>query len=228
MQFRGSSEAQDSLGEHTLYGKIQVYTIEPLPDNVSLSSVTKSIEKSVPEIFFHNVDSVYIGHFKEFEENDTNAFYSDGGLFISNNQTDEADLIDDIIHETAHAVEEEYRGFIYDDQLEKEFIGKRKRLFDRLTSGRSTPSYKFDFDLTKEDFLRLEYDEDFDKLLYQDLGYSFLNNLTYDLFVSPYGATSLQEYWANGFENYFIGDPMDVKKISPVLYNKISTLAEEL
>ena len=228
MQFRSSREAQDTLGEHTLFGKIQVYTLEPLPDNVSLSTVLTAIEKKVPEVFFHNVDSIYIGHFKEFEENDTNAFYSDGGLFISNNQTDNADLIDDIIHETAHAVEEEYKGFIYDDQLEVEFVGKRKRLFDRLTSGRSGTYYKLDLDLKKEDFFRLEYDEDFDKLLYQDLGYSFLYNLTYDLFVSPYGATSLQEYWANGFENYFIGDPEDLRKISPVLYNKISTLATEL
>ena len=220
MQFEDSESSRDSLGEHTLFGKIQVYTMEPLPDNIKLSAALKAIEKKVPAIFFHNVDSVYIGHFKEFEENGTNAFYSDGALFISNNQTDDADLIDDIIHETAHAVEEEYRGFIYDHQLEKEFIAKRKRMYSRLAPKRP--------DLKKEDFFRLEYDQDFDNMLYQDLGYDLLNNLTYDLFVSPYGATSLQEYWANGFENYFIGDPMDVKKISPVLYNKISTLAEEL
>jgi Mlc titration factor MtfA (ptsG expression regulator) len=44
------------------------------------------------------------------------------------------------------------------------------------------------------------------------------------LFVSPYGATSIQEYFANGFEKYFLDSPQKVRDISPVLYSKIEEI----
>ena len=223
-----SIDKSKKLRDHYKMHEVDIFIKDALPEHVDVDFVFSTIPKKVPSHLLSGVDIIYVGQFDVFKEKEVNAVYQDGAIYVTNNQSNEMDMIDDIIHETAHAVEEEYKGFIYDDQLEVEFVGKRKRLFDRLTSGRSGTYYKLDLDLKKEDFFRLEYDEDFDKLLYQDLGYSFLYNLTYDLFVSPYGATSLQEYWANGFENYFIGDPEDVRKISPVLYNKISTLATEL
>jgi Mlc titration factor MtfA (ptsG expression regulator) len=47
------------------------------------------------------------------------------------------------------------------------------------------------------------------------------------LFVSPYGATSLQEYFANGFEKYFLENPRAVRDISPVLYRKIEEIIND-
>ena len=226
MNFTPSSEAKNKLGEHTLFSRIIAYTIEPLPDNVSLSIVLEKVEELVPKVFFDNVDSIYIGHFREFEENGTNAFYSDGALFISNNQTDNDDLLDDILHETAHAVEREYEAFIYDTDLEKEFLTRRKVLYNRIKT--LSDSKGLDLDFNKQEFMSLEYSRDFDEFLYQTLGYAFLHNISYDLFVSPYGATSLQEYWANGFENYFADNPETVRKISPILYGKIQSIAEEV
>jgi hypothetical protein len=45
------------------------------------------------------------------------------------------------------------------------------------------------------------------------------------LFVSPYGATSLREYFANCFEEYFARRQYDhVKKISPAVFEKIELL----
>jgi len=44
------------------------------------------------------------------------------------------------------------------------------------------------------------------------------------LFFSPYAITALKEYWANGFENYVVGDYNDrrkLKEISPELFKKI-------
>ena len=78
-----------------------------MSDN-DIEKVISKVESIIPNFLRSEVEMVIVGHFKEFEENDTNAFYSDGGLFISNNQTDNADLIDDIIHEIAHSVEEMY------------------------------------------------------------------------------------------------------------------------
>ena len=44
---------------------------------------------------------------------------------------------------------------------------------------------------------------EFDEFLYKTVGYDLLRDLTVELFVSPYAATSLREYFANGFEHYF-------------------------
>jgi len=47
------------------------------------------------------------------------------------------------------------------------------------------------------------------------------------LFVSPYGATSIQEYFANGFEKYYLDNPGRVRIISPVLYEKITEIIND-
>ena len=60
--------------------------------------------------------------------------------------------------------------------------------------------------------------------LYADVGYPLLTSLTMGLFISPYAATSLREYFARGFEEYYIGDRKYLTNISPVLYNKIEYL----
>ena len=214
--FKSSEESKKQLGEHTLFGSIQVYTINPLPDNVNLGAVLQSVEEKIPKIFFHNVDSVYIGQFEEFEEKQVNAFYSDGGLFITNNQDDDKDMLDDIVHETAHAVEETAFEQIYDRLLEREFLSKRERLFYRL---------KDDYKVKITSFLDLDYSDEFDEFLYAEVGYPKLASLSSDLFNSPYAATSLQEYWANGFEEYFIGDHQRIKALSPILFDRITTLS---
>ena len=44
------------------------------------------------------------------------------------------------------------------------------------------------------------------------------------LFSTPYAVTSLREYFATGFEEFYIGDRNYIKKISPNLYNKLTYL----
>ena len=73
-----------------------------------------------------------------------------------------------------------------------------------------------------------EYNETFDKHMYSDIGYDKLRLITPELFYSPYAITSLREYWANGFENYLLGDRAALKDISPVLYRKIYNLFEKI
>jgi len=211
-----SEQAKKELGEHSLFGRVNIYTLQPLPDHIDLEYVIETIRKRVPSVFFHDVDSIFIGRFKEFEEKDVNAFYSDGALFITNEQTTDEDLLDDIVHETAHAVERMFPEYIYDHDLESEFVGKRKRLFQRLKSD--------GWDVDLDDFVQVGYSKDFDELLYMEIGYPILSAHTVDLFNSPYGATSIQEYWANGFEGFFLKNPQRIKEISPQIYNKITTL----
>jgi len=47
------------------------------------------------------------------------------------------------------------------------------------------------------------------------------------VFVSPYGITSLREYFANVFEEFFLDGEIYAKKISPEAYNKIQNLIKE-
>jgi len=76
-------------------------------------------------------------------------------------------------------------------------------------------------------FLNPEYNAQFDKYLYEVLGYPLLTSLSMGLFVSPYAVTSLREYFSTGFEEYFLKDRNYLKNISPAIYNKIEGLLED-
>ena len=68
------------------------------------------------------------------------------------------------------------------------------------------------------------YSEKVDDFLYKDVGYQALWQMVPGIFPSPYAATSLREYFARGFEEYFMGDPQALKDICPVLYSKMYNL----
>jgi hypothetical protein len=117
-------------------------------------------------------------------------------------------------------VEENNQHLVYgDNQIEQEFIEKRRRLYFLLREN----GFKEEVDFY--DFENVEYEEQFDIFLYQEVSYALLSNLTTDVFCSPYGATSLREYFANGFEHYFYSsNPRLVKGVSRSVYNKITEL----
>jgi len=47
------------------------------------------------------------------------------------------------------------------------------------------------------------------------------------IFIRPYAAVSIREYFATGMEAYFLGKKEKLKDISPVLYNKIDTIVKD-
>ena len=98
-------------------------------------------------------------------------------------------------------------------KLGVKFLWKRKRLYKILKQENFWPQYDW--------FLNTEYDANFDNYLYREIGYQTLNMLIVGLFYSPYAATSLREYFANGFENFYLGDRNYLKQISPKLFDKI-------
>ena len=110
---------------------------------------------------------------------------------------------------------------MYDDnEIAAEFVGKRKQLRTILkTNGHELKDPML--------FIRTEYNPEFDNFLYDDVGYDKLNILSVGLFVSPYGATSLREYFANGFEHFYLHDPTYLEKVSPKLYKKIYALTSK-
>ena len=76
-----------------------------------------------------------------------------------------------------------------------------------------------------KDFLESNYSKEFDMFLYQEVGYELMTTLTMGLFVSPYSVTSLREYFATGFEKYYLKDRRYLKNISPILFEKIEYIS---
>ena len=214
---RSSLKTLKDRSHYEFFNNIQVYIKDSLPEYFDILHVLKKIENLIPSYFVYNVDSIIVGQFDELLDREVNAMYKEGTLYITNDQADENDMIDDIVHEIAHAVEEMAKQEIYDDgQIKNEFLGKRKRLYSIIKNE--------NFDVEIEDFLNIEYSVDFDDFLYKEVGYPLLTSLSMGLFVSPYAATSLREYFAIGFEEYHLKDRVYLKKISPKLYFKIEEL----
>lgn len=214
-----SATVQGEFKEYALFDK-PVYVLNKLPDNVDLSHVLKTIESKIFRFLTDNLENLYVGQFNDFEPDGRhfNALYKDGTIYLSNTQDDNDDMIDDIVHEIAHSLEKSNHEEIYGDQgIEKEFLAKRKYLYHVAPPKKRANLVHF---------LNPEYDESFDMYLYRDLGYDLLRTVSSELFYSPYAITSLKEYWANGFEHYFLGDRKKLADISPILYNKIVNLIE--
>jgi hypothetical protein len=201
---------------------IHVYIKDPLVnENIDIEKVINRVEEIIPIHLLEEVEMVIIGWFDEFEKRSVNAFYKDGALYVSNIQDNEEDIFDDIVHEIAHSLEQLYGYDIYGDkQLEKEFLRKRKYLHDIL--------WKHGYKAPLSYFMDPEYNEEFDAFLLKKVGYGKLSSLIAGIFLSAYAPTSLKEYYATGFTEFYL-DPNHnfLKKTSPALYKKIFMLQRE-
>ena len=205
------------MKEYYLY-HIPVFVINPPEsEEVNIADVVADLKYALPQSALVDVDAIYIGEFPELQ--DRTAAFHDGAIYITNKETMTSDILENVYHEVAHSLENHYGSFIFDDALEQEFLGKRKRLHSILAAeGYDTPLSAW---------ITPEYSKKLDMFLSDVVGYPILLSLTMGLFVSPYGATSLQEYFANGFEKYFLGEDQAVRKISPVLYSKIESIMND-
>lgn len=211
------TENANQTNNHLKINDIDIFILKPLGDSIDVEKCFNMIFRSIPDYLTTGIDVIYIGDFDIFKEREVNAVFKDGGIYISNEQDNEMDMIDDVIHEVAHGVEKQYQIDIYDDGfLAKEFLGKRRRLFSLLRA----EGYGVD-PLFK---IKTEFSREIDDYLYRDVGYPTLWTLATGLFLSPYSMTSLSEYFAIGFEHYYISDRKSLKEICPVLYSKIENL----
>jgi hypothetical protein len=213
-----SIEKGKNLRDSWSLNGIQILIKGELPKGFDMKFVVKYINSRIPQHLMKGVDIIYVGEFEEMVERDINAYFEDGAIYVTNKQDNEMDMIDDIIHEMAHAVEREYMDQIYSGSIEKEFLGKRDRLYYILKGE--------DYQISPVFRVKSEYDREIDDFLYHEVGYENLNMLVNGLFVSAYASTSLSEYFARGFEEYFMGDVNYLRKISPVLYNILESLKD--
>jgi hypothetical protein len=207
--------------EYFIHSDTLLLINDKLPEEINIDLLKKKIEKSIPKKFFKDLDWIYVGEFPELKVREVESVYLRGAIYITNENQTEESLYRNIIHELAHSVETNFKESIYgDDYVAAEFIAKRKKLRDILKA----QNFIFDDPLV---YLRQEYNPQFDEFLYKTVGYDLLNQLCVGLFASPYGATSLREYFANGFEHYFLDDREYLRKTSPKLYLKILNLTKK-
>ena len=198
-------------------GKIKVSEIDPLPETINFPAILQTLEKNLPPHYFHNLEGVKVQHTQEFDDRGVNAVYRDKTLHITNRQRSAKDLMDDLVHEFAHHMETVFPEHIYSDEsLIREFLKKRQELkFELQCEGYWVDDYDFD---------NLKFDESFDTFLYKRVGKNMLHLITSGNFIRPYAAVSLREYFATGFEAYYMGKQNTLEKISPMLYDKITEL----
>ena len=194
-----------------------IFVMKETKEPVNIVDFCREVEACLPFALLQNVEVVYVGQFKELE--DRNAMFANGGIYMTSDEPTTFDMVENFIHEVAHSLESKYGTFIYDNALVEEFKGKRA-LLRHLLDGEG-------YHINPLLYSFAEYNEKFDNFLANKVGYPVLLPLTVGLFVSPYGATSIQEYFANGFEKYFLDNPRTVRDISPVLYRKIEEIIND-
>lgn len=192
-----------------------------LPRGVSFQDVFDEVKEKIPKKLFSDIDSIIIGDFDFLNEKDLNSLYHDGKLYISNKKRSEDSILHDIIHEIAHSIEHKYKDELYEDKvLQIEFINKRRKLFNQMSPFYSE-CHDFDFD-------SIQYSDKFDEFLYKTVTYPKLARLSNGIFLSPYAATSLREYFADGFECYILHPHLrrHLYMLCPTLYEKIRKIVD--
>lgn len=209
---------KQKVRKHFVIKNIEVFIKDPPRENINTQSAIEKALSLVPSHLLKRIKSINVGIFKELEDREVQAVYKDASIFITSKQNSEADMVDDLVHEVAHSVEELFNERIYSDgQIRSEFVQKRKKLWSLLKDK--------GFSLDLDTCLGVKYNKSFDEFLYKQVGYPILSIITSNLFYSPYGATSLREYFANGFEAFFMKEDVSrLKRVSPRLYEKITTL----
>ena len=197
---------------------IEVTIARALTNNVSARETVERLTTLIPKRLLGGIKFIKIGNFDLLNKRKIQAVYKDNTIFVTNAQTSSDDLLDDLVHEVAHSIEETQGYEIYSDKkIENEFIQKRKKLWTILK--------KKGFEIELEKFLRPEYNESIDLFFYNKVGYPLMSSLSSSIFHSPYAATSIREYFADGFEAYYLKDKVaNLKRISPQLFNKLVNL----
>jgi hypothetical protein len=204
--------------EFLLYNRIPVLIQDtPLFD---AQTVLRVVQSKVPQPLTKELDYIMISNSDYLKNREVDSVYQDGIIYMSSQIEDNETALLSTVHEIAHSLEEAYPQIYEDETIETEFLGKRKKLYEILSA--------HGFDLSGLDFFNAEYSEKFDDFLYLDVGYPLLRNLMSGLFLSPYAATSVREYFADAFEEYFVREQKNVKLVSPAIYFKLEELLKKL
>ena len=159
-----------------IFKGIQVSIKDPLPQGINVMDILKRAEYVIPDSYFGYVDAIYFGDFDILSQKDFSAVYDQGAVFMSSKQVSVADATSHLVHEFAHAVEQNNSSLLYTDgNIEREFVAKREKVHSLLASE--------GFEIPLSLFYNVEYDDRLDDILYNDVGYPMLAMLTTNIFL---------------------------------------------
>lgn len=201
----------------SIYG-ISIFVDLENVNNLDYKSVVSKMTSVVPSHLYRGLDKIIIGPSEKLTKRKLQGMYNNRNIYLTGKQPSESEILDDLIHEVSHHVEKIYDKHIYsDNKIKKEFLNKRMKL-KRALEMSGIPTMQHNFENEK-------YSIEFDEYLYLTVGYKNLGVMSSTIFYSPYAATSLKEYFANGFEAFYMKEELTrLKKISPQLYKKIILL----
>ena len=193
---------------------------DPLPKNVSIDQAVDDLTSRLPKHIIDLVDVLYVGDFDFLTEKGVNATFLENAIYATNNQENQKDFFDDILHEYAHAVEKTHGFDLYSDgAIENEFLSKRNKLQVLLTyEGYPADQYNFS---------NPNFDSSLDKFLHSEIGYEKVSNIDQGMFIGPYSITSLSEYFATSFEEYYLNRKQLVRQLTPAIYTKLELLDKQ-
>lgn len=207
---------QASMAKKMIDG-MYVMVKDPLPKNIDINEVIDILTSKLPSHILELVDVIYVGEFEFLTKKKVNATFLENAIYVTNQQTNLKDLFDDVLHEYAHAIEQTYGVELYSDgSIENEFLNKRNKLQVLLNyEGYSSSQYNFS---------NPNFDHSLDKFLHSEIGYEKLSNMDKGLFIGPYSITSLSEYFATSFEEYYLNRRQLVRQVTPAVYTKLDLL----
>ena len=157
-----SEKSVKQIGEYYLTGDTKMFVTEPLPDNIDINDISVFLKTRIPNKFVSLIDVIYVGQFDHLNDRNINAVFMDGALYLTNEQDNLKDMIDDIVHEVAHAVEIRYQAFLYaDEKIKNEFLRKREALrrIIKYEGYETDPAY----------YNNVDYNVEFDSFLYKEI-----------------------------------------------------------
>jgi len=219
-----SNNKAQNRNEYMLFN-VPVYVINKFPSNININNILDKVKDIISINYLNGLDAIYVGDFKDLNRRDIQSMLKDGAIWISSNNIKnvitEPLVVENIIHEIAHLLEDRFQPQIYGDgKLEREYESKKNRLLQILKADGYDVSLNLFF---SDDMLK-----EFDSFLYREVGYDKLSLLTAGLFLSPYSITTIREYFASGMIDYLLDDGVHLSEISPILYRKIFQTVEKL
>ena len=190
-----SEEAKNKLITFDFDGtEVHLYNCTMLPGVVR--AILMQLRTVLKNRFISKLDSIYIGDLNFLRERGFTGLYENNTLYVLESD-DIEEMKRSIIHEISHALEKEVGQYITENEIvQNEFLAKRIQLYDKLEEN--------GFKVERDHFLMISYDKDFDNLLINNIGLERLADYSKGIFMSPYSATSINEYVADGYENWFL------------------------
>ena len=214
-----------------VFGKLNIVVISSFPANINLDKIVAKIN-SLPEkeFIFNNIEEICIGKFDFLEKKEVYSSYQDGCVYLYNDIDtsfmSEEEIYRNILYAASFAIEEHHNDILYcDNSLEQEFRNKLEKLLLAVKEIYVDIPEKINLECP-------DNIQEFHSFLIEEIGPRYLKVLCTGIYVAPEACLSIDDYFANGIEEYFTGNKMYLQNVSPVLYSKIegilSSFEEEI